>query len=451
MSAENIWNHLKAGDVWLCHQTVGVQRGHWWALMVESDNDMVLADAEADPKMLRIAVSHMRTICEAHPGATFFVLVSPENAEPRMHGEVYHLRGGGGPGKMHRKRPASATPLPHQAVSTPLRTIAATRTTCVECGAALQPWRALDCRVYGLHGCYAAKHMTHRCMTAFSRDFLEYHGTLQLRGCLSIHAIGFAQKEALWKDDNTHARWRHEYSAAQLYYNVLTAAEKMWSVLKPQARFQKLLEIDLEKPLGNDFVDAYTTTAIHEVVLDGHEKVSSVCYDNFPKHGGRPKADGAAKRRTNGWFMAVHPGKGLIVGLREMYHPENNAVAVQVMVEVTAEIHTVNCIVYDRMCSCLQAARSSTSLLMVKYWCIDKFHATGHGTNCPCSSLVHTRLERRLAKVNTSIAEQTFAWFRGYAGTFNTMSRETHYYVQKHNDLVMRQHIGHLNPWSKGR
>ena len=194
-----------------------------------------------------------------------------------------------------------------------------------------------------------------------------------------------------------------------------------------------------------------SSQAIHEVVLDGHEKVSSVCYDNFPKHGGRPKADGAAKRRTNGWFMAVHPGKGLIVGLREMYHPENNAVAVQVMVEVTAEIHTVNCIVYDRMCSCLQAARSSTSLLMVKYWCIDKFHATGHGTNCPCSSLVHTRLERRLAKVNTSIAEQTFAWFRGYAGTFNTMSRETHYYVQKHNDLVMRQHIGHLNPWSKGR
>ncbi|CAE7257749.1 unnamed protein product [Symbiodinium sp. CCMP2456] len=86
-----------------------------------------------------------------------------------------------------------------------------------------------------------------------------------------------------------------------------------------------------------------------------------------------------------------------------------------------------------------KATSKSHALQRIRYWCIDKFHAHGHSDGCVCSPLVHNRLATRLRAVNTSIAEQTFKWFRGYASTFNTMYLfYVFLYVQKHNDLVRR-------------
>ena len=65
----------------------------------------------------------------------------------------------------------------------------------------------------------------------------------------------------------------------------------------------------------------------------------------------------------------------------------------------------------------------------------------------------HARLDRRLKGVNTSIAEQTFSWFRGYAASFNQTRPEFQrfivlVYTAKHNDLVHKGEAVHLNPFS---
>ena len=89
----------------------------------------------------------------------------------------------------------------------------------------------------------------------------------------------------------------------------------------------------------------------------------------------------------------------------------------------------------------------------MKYWCIDRFHARADGDTCTCSPLVHRRLDLRLRNVNSSIAEQTFSWFRGYASTFNVKNPLTHVfyvllYIKKHNLLIRKDYLRHLNPFS---
>ena len=143
-----------------------------------------------------------------------------------------------------------------------------------------------------------------------------------------------------------------------------------------------------------------------EIVIDGHEKVSSRCSIDPPAHGGRPRKDGTSKRRTNGWFMAVHPDSGLIIGVQEMIHPENNDLAVGMLEDAADFLPALDCIIYDRMCCALQAVRKSDMLKDIKYFCVDKFHAHGHAKTCPCSPLVHKKLNKRLREVNTSAAEQ---------------------------------------------
>ena len=242
----------------------------------------------------------------------------------------------------------------------------------------------------------------------------------------------------------------------------------MWCDLPDKDMEKKILSICLDKPLADDFVREYhkwfqrnAITAkegksMCEIVIDGHEKVSSRCSIDPPAHGGRPRKDGTSKRRTNGWFMAVHPDSGLIIGVQEMIHPENNDLAVGMLEDAAELLPALDCIIYDRMCCALQAVRKSDMLKDIKYFCVDKFHAHGHAKTCPCSPLVHKKLNKRLREVNTCAAEQTFAWFRNYARTFNTMSPQTHFfyvlfYVQKHNELIRKNNVSHLSPFGSGR
>ena len=192
--------------------------------------------------------------------------------------------------------------------------------------------------------------------------------------------------------------------------------------------------------------------------MDGHEKVSCKCSGHRAKHAGRKRKDGTIKKRMNGWFMAIDPRTGIVLSVREMQAPENNQIAVDVLKDVVNLSPQTDCVVDDRMCSSLKKmSRSSTeSFKGIKYWAIDEFHAHGHAANCPCNPLVHKKLARRLSKTNTSVAEQSFAWFRGYASSLNTMARETHLfyvldYVQRHDDLMRASQDSHLNPFSTKR
>ena len=85
-------------------------------------------------------------------------------------------------------------------------------------------------------------------------SFLNTSSALQFRGCVSNNAIAWAQADALWKEDNDHHRWPREFAAAALYYDVVHAAEQLWSTDTPQVQTQKLYNLDIENPLDDDFV-----------------------------------------------------------------------------------------------------------------------------------------------------------------------------------------------------
>ena len=104
--------------------------------------------------------------------------------------------------------------------------------------------------------------------------------------------------------------------------------------------------------------------------------------------------------------------------------------------DVASILPMLDCVIYNRMCCALAAVPGSELLCGIKHFCVHKFHAYGHASSCPCSPYVHSRIDKRFQRMNTSVAEQTFAWFRNYAGRFNTMARLRYvfyvtFYVQK--------------------
>ena len=151
--------------------------------------------------------------------------------------------------------------------------------------------------------------------------------------------------------------------------------------------------------------------------------------------------------------MAVDPKSSLVLAVTNMENPENNAVAKKIVIQAVSKAPHINCIIYDRMCACYQQLGRETALKKIKFWCVDRFHAQAHAPGCACSPLVHRRLDRRLEYVNTSAAEQTFAWFRNYASVLNTKAMASHIfhvlvYVKRHNDLIRRNYKKHLNAFS---
>jgi hypothetical protein len=115
-----------------------------------------------------------------------------------------------------------------------------------------------------------------------------------------------------------------------------------------------------------------------------------------------------------------------------------------------------NTFVYDRACKVLPESTRRGTLPQLKHWAVDKFHAPGHNVKCKCSPLNVPLLHRRLRHVNTSICEQVFSWFRGYARTMNEMRQMRHrflvlYYVKRHNELTVSGSASYLNPFSTTR
>ena len=110
-----------------------------------------------------------------------------------------------------------------------------------------------------------------------------------------------------------------------------------------------------------------------------------------------------------------------------------------------------NCFIYDRSCCIHREAQTKPALAQIKFWTVDRFHANGHVRSCQQSPLNVQALNRRLAGVNTAVAEQVFSWFRGYARTFNEMRPARHSFVvlcycRMHNELVAKNQASHLNP-----
>lgn len=239
----------------------------------------------------------------------------------------------------------------------------------------------------------------------------------------------------------------------------------MWKSTMPSTSIQKLRTIRVDDPVHEghlrDFHRWWQTIetphrmsqSVKEIAVDGHEKIATKCYHEAPARGGRPRKDGHVKLFYNGWFMATHPGTGVILGLFEMKDPENSDVALNLVQNLLPHYPKVDAVLYDRACSIFKKAKNTQDLKPVKFWCVDKFHAKGHCNKCKCSPSVVPAIDKRLKRVNTSISEQVFSWFRGYSSTFNSMNaKHQRFYVlaysRRHNHLQKLDDMQHLNPWS---
>lgn len=431
--------------------------------------------------VMNLDASSFLNTCESSPGLTMFHLITKSKDESRPIGEAYQLSGCVSQGRQ---------------LTCPLG-------ACALCGGTMHKWNTVSATMYDLIGPQEVEHIVMRCNrklcrayhyynyvqvpkenhkvniltfdqadfffvsahTGFSKAFLQYHEALHFRGFVSMRAVEWCQKNALWEEDGME-RWRRSYSEARLLFNVMQELTIMFAHAPVDLdKHSKMIRID--DPLDG-FLENYSMWW-HENVLskkqkktitvlsmDGHEKIATKCGDTPPSRGGRPRKSGQIRPFNNGWFMITSPETGYIVGIHEMLEPENNAIAFKCLSEILPLYPRVDGMIYDRACSILAQASKKKFLQQVKYWSVDKFHGRTHVASCKCNPHHIMRLKRRFRDVNTSISEQTFSWFRGYSGTFNSMSIGSHrfyvhVYARKHNDLIAANDMEHLNPFSTAK
>lgn len=189
---------------------------------------------------------------------------------------------------------------------------------------------------------------------------------------------------------------------------------------------------------------------IRELAMDGHEKVMMRCAAARLR-AGRPRKDGVQIKFNNGWFMIVSAKDSRVVGLVPQVEPENNRTKLSLLSRIMPLYPKVDCLIHDRNCSFMGMAKQVPSLRQIAYYSTDEWHGCKHAKGCPCAPKDHLRLRRRLKGVNTSVSEQTFAWFRNYARVLNTASPNHHHFLvllfcRLHNDMVVAGEARHLNP-----
>lgn len=81
----------------------------------------------------------------------------------------------------------------------------------------------------------------------------------------------------------------------------------------------------------------------------------------------------------------------------------------------------VDLLIFDRCCHYKPSAINDPDLSQIKCFPLDTFHAYRHKGTCPCSPLTQKSLNQGVDYINTSVTEQTFSWFSGYANVLNHM------------------------------
>ena len=195
------------------------------------------------------------------------------------------------------------------------------------------------------------------------------------------------------------------------------------------------------------------------IVCDGHQKVLMKCLGKkvSTSRSGRPRKDGVKKEEHNhGWFMVIDPCTSRILAIESLDKPENNEIVTRSVTKVLPLYPKVDLLILDRCCHYKSSAINNPELSQIKYYSLDKFHAYRHKSTCPCNPLAKKSLKKRLGSINTSVAEQTFSWFRGYANFLNDMCSLRHRFAVLlfctwHNDLMTAGKTEHLNQfkWKK--
>ncbi|CAJ1401529.1 unnamed protein product [Effrenium voratum] len=225
---------------------------------------------------------------------------------------------------------------------------------------------------------------------------------------------------------------------------------------------QKVLFVNVKRGFSLEYLQYHTqlefrafvsSRAIQDVHENVYGTVDDTDFTRFRKvapHPGKPRKNGKGKPYGHGWFMIVDPKNLQVLSVSCMSKPENNEVVKDSLLKILPMYKKVNCFVLDRNCAFMPQALEVKEFKQVKYWTIDCFHATGHKKTCKCNPLHVPRLAKRLKHVNTSAAEQVFAWFRNYARVLNESSPLRHafkvlYYCKMHNQAIRNKKATYIN------
>ena len=93
------------------------------------------------------------------------------------------------------------------------------------------------------------------------------------------------------------------------------------------------------------------------------------------------------------------------------------------------------------------------ALWEIRTYSTDKFHGSRHKADCKENPYATPSLMRRIAGLNTSVAEQTFSWSRGYARSTHELRQARRrfrvpLYAKFHNALLASGETSRLNPYS---
>lgn len=381
-----------------------------------------------------------------------------------------------------------------------LQKLSTSHTLC-DCGGSLSTGggKEFDAYMYGFDGVQKVRHATKRCSvkscrstyaynfkwskssrvntvklddvdvlfvtdkTCFKKDYLAYHETLQFRGYLSSRAIAFAGAEHLFEGDGVMVEKRIAvmYMDARFLMLAMQEFEQLGDPYLYAIKVgEEVTEADVKAydvHLHSNAFPAPSSDLVRELACDGHEKVMKKigrCGALPTKRAGKPRKNRQAPvPYGNGWFMVSDPRTGRVLAVEEQFEPENMTVVLGALTKALQQHENVNCILYDRACMMMPQATGLSAFKGIKYYCVDKWHAKKHNKKCACNPGVHRRLKMRLKSVNTSVAEQVFSWFRGFARTFNELRPARHhflvlYYCRKHNKMIEDRRADYLNKHS---
>ena len=123
------------------------------------------------------------------------------------------------------------------------------------------------------------------------------------------------------------------------------------------------------------------------------------CSDETHRRGGRPRLDPALERKgfSHGWLVAVDAQTSKIVSLACMKRPENNAMVLEMLEKLVQKYPKLKTLIYDRACALVKQARKRKTLVRLRHYVVDKFHAYRHLKKCAASPLVHKSLARAIS------------------------------------------------------
>ena len=294
----------------------------------------------------------------------------------------------------------------------------------------------------------------------FTIRYLKYHAHLLFRCVTSARGIEWSFQKTFFDVHHDQPRMGWEGNFRKLHYDAL-----FYYMVSLE---MELVGRHLQVRIGNELTEqnlALYDQHCHEqefppvcprrvtaVVADGHQKVLIKCEGNAAsKRAGRPRKDGHEKKRHgHGWFMILDPKSSRILCAIPQDKPEGNDIIKEALCKVLPLYPRVDCFIMDRACHFMPSAKKNADLQQLKYYIVDKFHAFRHQRSCKCHPR-RKRLSERLGKLNTSIAEQTFSWFRSYAIVVNEMRRLRHHFLvllfcKWHNQLVEEGNTQHLHP-----